>query len=249
MKTKRILFLSFLLATGTLANAQQITIMPKLGTDIYYMTTPKSVQGMSQKPAAGFTGGAAIDIKIHKWFSIQTEFLYITKGYSSTYTFTDSSGNKNGSQTDKYTFSYIQIPILAKANYSKGNFKMYATGGASFDYGIGGSCKISQSGYSLSGIPSSGKTYFENYPSSYTANGFIQYFTKSSFNRSDISLQFGGGIGYKVGIGTITFDARYGLGLINFYKKAVDNYYQSTDLTSKYRMLSLTVGYAIPLGK
>jgi hypothetical protein len=247
--TQRFSLLAFLLLSGISATAQRITIMPKAGADIYYMNRASDISNMNQKPAAGFTGGAAVDINLHRWFSIQSELLYITKGYSVNQTYKDAEGNIINVLPQKYTFSYLQIPVLAKASYNKGNLKLYGLGGASFDYGFGGIYSVS-----FDNTPGSGSTS-GNYPlgkvvgQSNTESTL--YFPTSSLNRMDITLQFGGGIGYKVGPGAIIFDARCGIGLTNFVKSSPTTTSGTTvsDLTSKSRTLSFTIGYAIPLGK
>ncbi len=64
-------------------------------------------------------------------------------------------------------------------------------------------------------------------------------------NKLDIGLQFGGGVGFGLGPGSLMLDARYGFGLTDIRKEAgvADSFNKS-----KNNVFQFTLGYAIPLG-
>lgn len=61
----------------------------------------------------------------------------------------------------------------------------------------------------------------------------------SSFRQTDFGVQFGGGLALAAGVGKLTLDARYGLGLTNVNK--------TTREDTRNRAWAFTMGYAIPL--
>lgn len=64
-------------------------------------------------------------------------------------------------------------------------------------------------------------------------------------NKLDIGLQFGGGVGFGLGPGSLMLDARYGFGLTDIRNESgvADSMNKS-----KNNVFQFTLGYAIPLG-
>lgn len=236
--------------------AQTVSIIPKFGASISHAYLPESTVNVgpgivstreeSKNAATGITGGVAVNIKVSKIFSFQPELLYIQKGFT-----TISSSGSSSSFDYSQKISYLEIPLLAKANYNIGKLQLHVIAGPSVAFALGGNYNYTIHEHGLE-FSESGTIYFKNQPSGY--NGNNQYYTKSAYNRVDLGLQLGGGIGYKVGPGTLILDARYGIGFINFERKQTNNtnnginyfYYNNT---SQFRALAITLGYAIPINK
>ena len=231
---KDLLLLSAILI-ATLGAKAQVYIMPKAGAAFSHMQLANDISyNGNLKAISGFTGGAAIEAKMSSFFSWQAELLFVTKGFS------DKFSGPGYSYTYSQKISYLEIPLLAKGNFTQGKFKAFILAGPSIAYGLGGK-------YAYSGsYTSSGTIYFKSAPANYTGND--SYYNKNETNQIDIGLQFGGGVGYELGPGVIILDARYGMGFIDLYKKAYGNATNPNfDNTSKYRVFALTIGYAIKI--
>ncbi|GAB4401346.1 MAG: hypothetical protein OHK0053_23910 [Microscillaceae bacterium] len=101
--------------------------------------------------------------------------------------------------------------------------------GPSFGIGLGGKAEASALGFSESidikfgDDDGSGDLYLDN--------------------RLDFGLQFGGGVSLQLGPGSVVLDARYGLGLSNWFEEE-----DLIDTQSSNRTFALSLGYMIPLG-
>jgi hypothetical protein len=248
---KRIFFfISFFTIVLNTITAQNISIMPKLGTSISHAYQVEQTIGGSwfgvtkednKTSTTGLTGGVAVNITLSRIFSFQPELLYIQKGYT-TNTVQDTIYKTSYSRK----ISYMEMPLLVKASYNIGKLKLHAIAGPSLAFALGGNYK-DQSEYLGKTTSGSGTIYFKSWPAGY--NGNNQYYTAADHNRVDIGLQFGGGVGYELGPGTIILDARYGIGLINFERKLNNGNPGSNPFNnvSKFRALAITLGYSIPL--
>jgi hypothetical protein len=233
---KELLLILIILIGGLTVNAQ-FYIMPKAGTSISHMNLSTDVSGGgTEKAIAGFTGGAALEIKSGNVFSFQPELLYVSKGYS-------TSSNMFGfSYTYTQKVSYLEMPLLAKFSYTKEKFRVFGLIGPSLAYGLGGQYKYTGD------YTESGTIYFKDTPANYNAlTNHNAYYNSKETNQFDLGLQVGGGIGYEVGPGIVTLDARYGTGFINLYNKAYQPTTPNFNNTSTYRVLAITLGYAIKI--
>ncbi len=115
-----------------------------------------------------------------------------------------------------YKVNYVNVPLLLKVNFGMENVPIYVNAGPAFGYALSGSGTDGDNAFSLDDV-----------------------------NRLDIGLQFGGGVGFGVGPGSLLLDARYGFGLTNLYnlEGAPDS-----ENKSKNNVFQFTLGYAIPFG-
>lgn len=158
----------------------------------------------------GFGGGAFITYAINDNFAIQPELLYVMKGAKQTYT-DPILGDVDG----VLKFDYLELPILVQALIpTSGNFKPTVFAGPSVGFLLSAKAKAEAMGYS--------------------AEVDVKDMTKSV----DFGLAFGAGVGYQLtNGGTITFDARYGLGLTS-----VDD--SGADANIKNGVISIMAGYS-----
>jgi len=252
------LIICFFAISALTASAQKITITPKFGEDMYHLHLSTNIrnEGVSEKTIGGFTGGAAFTFRLGRIFSFQPEIMYVTRGISQTDVFTFPNTNiVNGSITSNATLSYLEIPLLLKATYKSDKLRVFVNAGPSFSCGLGGHYKNSAAGITSNAGNTSGTIFFDYPPSNY--NGSSLYFSNTNYDRWDLLFEAGGGVGYDIGPGTLLLDIRYGIGFVNFEtKENMNTYYAfstnsptSANNTSKYRISSFTIGYALPLVK
>lgn len=244
MKKTLLLFASAL-TFGAAAQAQ-VAIIPKggltLSTISYEKTDHFPIEEDDSKSITGFVAGLGFNLPITKdgFFSVQPEVLYLQKGYRIDYS------NTFGSIDQEEKFNYLEIPVLGKVNFGTETIKLYVNAGPSFGYALNGKYESVVKAGPLS-LTTSGKNIFEAEPDNST--GDDAYYDPKYHNRLDIGVQFGGGVGLTVGPGAVLLDARYGLGLTNFYKGNTDNSSDAdNDPNIKNRVFAFTLGYAIPLG-
>ena len=114
-----------------------------------------------------------------------------------------------------FDLNYVQVPLLLKISFGEENLPIYVNAGPSFGYLL---------------------------------NTPMASFSNLTFNnpkKLDIGLQFGGGVGFGLGPGSLLLDARYGFGLTDLRNEsgAADSFNKS-----KNNVFQFTLGYAIPLG-
>ncbi len=229
--------------TFGLVSQAQVTITPKVGASFgnyVYGEEQDEDEDEETKYNSGLTLGAGFNFAFGETFSVQPEILYIQKGYK----FSDDDDNYF-----KTHFNFLEIPVLARANFGSETVKAYVNAGPSLGYALNGgsSFKVSGMGITVSGTQ---KIKFTEEP----ANGGdedVIYYDPKEVSRVDLGLQLGGGVGFQAGPGTLMLDLRYGLGMNNFYKTQKttnQNVTITTEGFGKSRTLALTVGYAIPLG-
>ncbi len=244
MKKTLLLFASSL-TLGAAAQAQ-VSVIPKggltLSTISYEKTDHFPIEEDDSKYTTGFVAGIGFNIPITEdgFFSVQPEVLYLQKGFRIDYS------NTLGSLDLEEKFNYLEIPVLAKVNFGTERIKLYVNAGPSFGYALNGKYESVVKAGPLS-LTTSGKNIFEEEPENST--GDDQYYNPEYHNRLDIGVQFGGGVGLTLGPGAVLLDARYGLGLTNFYKGDTGNNSSADDDPNiKNRVFAFTLGYAIPLG-
>lgn len=211
---KIVLFLALLATIGFSAQAQTMLI-PKGGAVFSNLKTSEA--GVSGR--TGYVAGLGVGIPVtsDNFFMIQPEILYIQKGAAFA---TDGTSARLG---DTY-INYAELPVLAKINFGGEAFRAYVNAGPSVAYALNG--RTTRSGGDPVDVS--------------FGNGVDVTFN----NRIDFGLQFGGGIGFKVGPGDILLDLRYGLGMTNLLNEPV----AGADMDAQNRVYALTLGYAIPLG-
>lgn len=109
--------------------------------------------------------------------------------------------------------NYLELPLLLKVNFGTEQIKAFANAGPSFAYWLGGKFKQGDNEVDID-------------------------FDDGNYNRLDIGLQFGAGVGIEAGPGAVTLEARYGIGLTDY----------TEDVDTKNRVIAVMLGYAIPFG-
>lgn len=129
------------------------------------------------------------------------------------------------------TANYLEIPLLAKAQFGGEKFKGYAVLGPYAGYWIGGKTKTT-----ILGAESNESIEFDN---DINDDGYRQ-------NRLDFGLSGGIGMQYAIGRGNIFLDARYDFGLSdrNKYETEPDGYKKQSN-----RSAQLSLGYAFRISK
>ncbi len=246
---KTLLLFAALFALGAAARAQ-VSVIPRGGIAFSTIAFKETGSFMPDRemvePITGFTSGIGLEVPLAKngFFSLQPELLYVQKGYQVV------SNNGVGSFHGRVQFNYLEVPVLGKFTLGNEHFKCYINAGPSLAYGLGGSYhNVSSAGTFVSAA--SGRNIFGRRPETYVGDDV--YYEPESYNRFDVGVQFGGGVGISVGPGALLLDARYGLGLSRFFKGDPVDPSSSTPTPDhaaniKNRVFALTLGYAIPLG-
>ncbi len=193
------------------------------GTGTLNMISGKVPTGSKKEMTFGYGFGALVNYGFTRTFSIQPEVLYLQKG-----------GRTASKTTDDYTqlaANYLEIPILAKAQFGGEKFKGFVVLGPYASYWVGGKTRSN-----ILGAESNERIDFDN---DIDDDGFKQ-------NRFDIGINGGLGMQYAIGRGNIFLDARYGFGLsdMNRYKTDPDGYKKQSN-----RSAQLSLGYAFRLSK
>jgi hypothetical protein len=243
---KTFLLLASLFASGYAAHAQ-VSVIPKGGLTLSTVrTSGGSGFDFSQgdvRYQPGFAAGIALDVPVagNGFFSVQPELLYVQKGHG-----VEAAGDGGSAVRLTETFNYLEVPVLGKFNFGGERVKAYVNAGPSVAYALNGRFTQDISG-GLLAFSSESKYVFGEEPDN--SIGDDTYRSPKHYNRVDVGMQFGGGFGLKVGPGTVLLDARYGLGLTNFFKGRTDNDITSDDQPNlQNRVFAFTLGYAIPLG-
>lgn len=240
-----LLLLVTLFAFGAAGHAQ-VSVIPKGGLTYSTVSLPNNSGVAFDKDDVmslpGFTAGIGFDLPIagEGFFSVQPELLYIQKGYRA-----KTTGDL-GSREETDSYNYLEVPVLAKINFGSERVKLYVNAGPSFAYALNGRFTQKITAGPLS-FADEGKNIFGEVPDN--SIGDDAYLSPRHYNRVDAGVQFGGGIGLQVGPGAVLLDARYGMGLTNFFKGNRDNGDSDDDRANvQNRVFAFTLGYAIPLG-
>jgi opacity protein-like surface antigen len=218
--------------TFGLVSQAQVTIIPKVGASLGNYAYSENDDDDETKANTGLTLGAGFNFALGETFSIQPELLYIQKGSKLVF----------GSASLSNRMNFLEIPVLGKVSFGSETVKAYVNAGPSLGYALGGRMTAKDDGET-----ESVKIRFGDQEST----DEVYYMSTEEFNRIDLGLQFGAGVGFQVGPGTLLLDARYGLGMSNFVKAQKETFGGVTismPADGKSRTLAFTVGYAIPLG-
>jgi hypothetical protein len=234
LSTMKRIVLSLLTALTMGYTAQaQVSLIAKAGLTLSNVAFKETKEG--QQSVTGFLFGAGFNFPIGgESFSIQPELLYLQKGFG-------LSESNQGVKTDgKYTLNYLEIPLLAKVAFGSESVKVYLNAGPSLGYGLTGNANA--------------KTNFFGAPLNITVP--VKFGEKPEnadegdiypHNRIDLGVQFGGGLAFKAGPGSLILNARYGYSLTDTYYE-VSSGNSTRAIKSQNRTIALSLGYAIPLG-
>jgi hypothetical protein len=243
---KIFLLLASLFASGYAVHAQ-VSVIPKGGLTLSTIRLSSgsgfdfSQRDITYQP--GFAAGIGFNVPVagNGFFSVQPELLYVQKGHG-----VEATGDGGSALRLTETFNYLEVPVLGKLNFGTGRVKAYVNAGPSVAYALSGRFTQEISG-GLLAFSSESKYIFGEEPDN--SIGDDTYRSPKYYNRVDVGVQFGGGLGLAVGPGTVLLDARYGMGLTDFFKGNPDNGTESDDQSNlQNRVFAFTLGYAIPLG-
>lgn len=220
------LFLLILISSSPAASDPWVSFGVKAG--LYTSTTTEIPAGWrSTAFRTGFAGGVYMDYAFNRYFSLQPEVLYVMKGLD---------GRVAGRViTVDYAarFDYIEIPILAKFTITgKSRLSPFFFAGPGVGINLAANLDID----------------LINNVSGERATGSSDW--SAIMNRTEFCFSFGGGCKYAVGLGGITADARFDLGLSKVYSggevttKIGD--YESADVV--YAGTSRNLGFALLVG-
>jgi hypothetical protein len=252
---KKIFFFIGLLCISSQNFAQTSYLMPKFGLSFArqnYSDGLLNSFGFAEKLSKdnikfnrGFTYGVAYvrgitDEDDFLSFTLQPELIYTQKGIRISY-----QDNTFREKEQRY-FSYLELPISGKLVFGTENLKGFIYGGPAVGYVISGKYKYqSQCDCDNYVETREGSIKYEDAPARYA--GSDVYAGKDGVSRIDFGVQGGIGFSYTVGdLGMIMFDTRYGTGFTNFYKKYASAS-SGTDLSSKNRALTFSIGFAFNL--
>jgi hypothetical protein len=228
---KCLFFAVTLTLTCIVSNAQ--TLYPRLGITASINTYGAPNEDM--EPRIGFTAGLGYNLIVSNSISLQAELNYIQKSFkllsssSTSIQYGDDIYVLQEKESDQYTFSYLELPLLLKARLLHDN--VFVLGGVSIGMGLGGSHKYTYESTS---------SYLD--PVYEEGSGKIKFGDSSSTNDEDVYFDNRWDVGLHVGIGAliakkIQIECRYGFGTINL----------NDDTDSKSRCLQISFSTPIEL--
>lgn len=193
----------------------QVTLLPKVGFnvanvrfddgDFRRILPPMSI---NTRARAGFVMGLGANLPIDKLWSVQTELLYISKGFAA------DDRNIEG----QYSLNYLEIPLLIKATFGNRELSFYGNGGLSLGYLLGGRVK-------------GGWNDDDDYNEKIDFEDNSLVLNEVDANRIDIGLNLGGGISFEAGGFPMFVDLRYNAGLVDYDQEAEPSKNRSFALT------------------
>jgi len=180
------------------------------------------------KSTTGIQVGALANFYINEVLSIQPEILYIQKGSKAMYKEEESFPEFKyyGEGEVELKTNYIEVPVLAKANFGTGNFNFFFTAGPTVGYWLSGIEKADFKATYTDGI--------DTYEESESSSDDVEF--DDDTKRFEVGASIGLGLGYKLGTGALNFDVRYGLGLTDIYTTEGDE-------QAKNRVIGVSLAY------
>ena len=136
----------------------------------------------------GYSVGVTFNAAINNLFSINPEALVLQGG-------SKFSAGSNSFQT---RVTYVQVPVLLRFNFGNEGYQFYVNGGPYLGYAATGTYKISST--------DNGVTTDQSGDIKFNSDG-------DGFNRLELGVAVGLGLGAKVGPGMLGVDLRYQQGL------------------------------------
>ncbi|MDO1449777.1 porin family protein [Rhodocytophaga aerolata] len=257
---KQLLVFAFCLLSLVFPSSAQVSLIPKVGMSFGTYQVNKVEDS---EYVVGFAAGLGIQLPIpqNPIFSFQPEVNYIQKGthYRKTDTPTNTPVDLPLQVESRNRLNYLEIPLLAKVTLGKGALKYYFMAGPSIGIALGGNYRSQLTNTSQTLIEQEGKIRFKQKPAHYT--GQDAFFYPAGYNRLDVGIQIGTGIGLQVGNGMLLAEARYGRGLTYLLKHHI-MYIRETHpdfgeikvefdrpADMKSRTFVISLGYMIAFGK
>jgi hypothetical protein len=223
MKKWKVVALSLAIAGASINTSKAQLSLGAKGGGTLNTVSGNTPTGTEKNMTFGYQFGAAVNYGFNQTFSLQPEVVFNQKG-----------GKTASTATSDYTqmsANYLEIPVLAKAQFGGEKFKGFVVLGPYAGYWAGGRNKTS-----VLGTESKESIDFDN---DIDDDGYKQ-------NRIDLGINGGLGMQYAIGRGNIFLDARYGFGLFdtNKYKTEPDGYKSQSN-----RSVEVSLGYMFRLSK
>jgi hypothetical protein len=228
------LLILFTIFSSAVACSQTVYLIPRAGVSIaeikyldgetgYFPEDPRDPVIFSSR--AGFTGGMALEIGILEGniLALQPELLFIQKGF----TFKSYNPWLRLFETSRYTFDYLEIPVLVKSTVEVKPFRFFVNAGPSLGRGTGGNQNYLGGRYTLSFKPG--------------AQVHVR-------DRYDLAVLAGGGIGYRTGRIILSGEARFSWGLRQL-NVGEGQGMRTSGIDFKNRFWTITAGIALPLSR
>lgn len=211
----------------------QFSVMPKAGINFSNVAFSNELEqsfidgfNFEKKSVTGFIGGAAFQVGLLEGLSVQPELLFIQKGFLL---------DLGPFGESKFTINYLEVPLLFKYTHDLELLKIFVNLGPSFSLGLGGKVKTT----TPFGDDEASVKFGEA-----PANTTDVYFD----NRLDLGLQGGLGVAVTLGPGDVVLEGRYGYGFSNLFDKDEALNLTREDVKTQHRVISIQLGYSIPLG-
>ena len=185
----------------------------RAGINLANTAVDPAPSGASMSIHTGLLAGAQFDYWLNCRIAVGAQVLFDQKGVHMD---AGASGSSNSLNT---VTNYLEVPLLLKLRFARGDLKPYIFAGPSFGLFLSGTTTTDISGQSSShDVPS------------------------STLTSPDVSFLFGAGVSYELGSGTSFFlDAGYALGITNINNV---NPGQETDKTNDFR-IAAGIGFAL----
>jgi opacity protein-like surface antigen len=180
---------------------------------------------INKESITGYTFGAYAFFKFNPIFALQLEGNFTQLGYKFTSVNSIVAGSNAPISTviSEASFNYLQIPILLRIEKGFSDFRVWGNAGPYIGLSLGGNSKSIAN--TVGGIVGNTSTT-----------------QVSDLKSTDFGAMAGVGVGYKVGPGYITADARYAIGFTSTTSDIIASSAINAD-DFKNRSIMLSVGY------
>lgn len=129
------LSLVFLFGSHLAIEAQ--ILIPKVGISYSRAFSPEDTDVLTRETTfkSGFLVGFAVEAPLSSSLVLETGFLYVQKGNKMT---EKGKGSFRYNSSRHYVLEFLEIPVLLKYKFDKGNIILYPLAGISASYGVGG---------------------------------------------------------------------------------------------------------------
>jgi hypothetical protein len=208
--------------------------------------------GLKNEFVSRFMGGLAFDVGISKLIAIQPEVIFIQKGMrtANVIFFYDNAGAWQPHVLDgpyKEYYNYLEMPLLLKFKFGK-KINFYTLVGPFVSYAFNGESHYDPPYSTYSWVlEGEEEIIFEEYIPKKHREG--RYYDPEYYNRMDAGLYIGGGIGGKLGYGSLFLDVRFGMGFINYHKTENFRYLPEGYTPFYTRAINISLAYYLPIIK
>lgn len=209
----------------------QVQLGVRGGANWGMVSKPTFLQNMSFVPtfqaSPGATGAIFLDIPVSDLLSFRPEVAYIQKGFLMRESTDINLGFINlplGARV-AYQSQELQVPLLAKINFTDGPVQPYLLVGPAVSYALDGRVRSRTTGI------------FRSQPLDVDVN------YGGALNRWDISGMAGLGLAVDAGVGKFFVEGRYEHGFSRAVQVPV------VQVNARNRGFGVSVGYSVPIGR